>query len=157
MLYVKDNHGNYEMASMEQVIHEAKRLLVTKLRPGVRITSPQDAKTAIQINMAGRHHEVFSCLFLNAQNRLIHYVEMFQGTICHTTVYARPIIRKALELNAAAVIFAHNHPSGDSSPSSEDISLTHRLKEILGVIDVKVLDHLVIGGDVSSLKELGHL
>jgi len=157
MLYVKDNHGNYEVASMEQVIHEAKRLLITKLKPGVRITSPQEAKTAIQINMADRDREVFACLFLTNKNRLINYEEMFMGSICHAQVHPRQIIKKALELNAAAVIFAHNHPSGDSSPSLEDISLTQRLKEILKVIDVKVLDHLVIGGDVSSLKELGHL
>lgn len=113
---------------------------------------PQLGKDAIQIRLAGLEHEVFACLFLDNKHRVIKFEEMFRGTIDSASVYPREVVKATLACNAAAVIFAHNHPSGSSEPSEADKCITQRLKQALGLIDIQVLDHFVVG-DVSVVPD----
>ena len=113
---------------------------------------------AFGIPSASFEHEVFAALFLDSQHRLIEYVELFRGTIDQASVYPREVVKEALRLNAAAVVFSHNHPSGSPEPSQADRVLTQRLKEALALVDVRTLDHIVVGGAVTtSFAECGLL
>jgi DNA repair protein RadC len=115
-------------------------------------------KEYLRLQIGGREHEVFVVLFLDAQNRLIRLEELFRGTLTQTSVYPREVVKRALELNAAAVVLAHNHPSGAAEPSRADEFLTQTLKSALGLIDVRVLDHLVVTrSEVVSFAERGLL
>ncbi|BCO09308.1 UPF0758 protein [Desulfolithobacter dissulfuricans] len=136
---------------------EAKRISSYRLRRGAEITTPDIAKAVIQQKLGSYQYEMFACLFLDTKHRVLAFTEMFRGSVNQATVHPREVVKEALRLNASAVILAHNHPSGDSTPSQSDIELTRKLKEILGVIDVRVLDHLVIGDDVAAFSELGLL
>ena len=136
---------------------EANRLSGYRLRRGSRISSSRDAGEAIGYRLRDKQCEVFACLFLDAGNRILAFKEMFRGSINRATVHPREVVREALQLNAAAVVLAHNHPSGEPSPSKEDIALTNRLTDVLEVIDVRVLDHLVIGGEIVSFADYGLL
>ena len=103
-------------------------------------------------------HEVFACIFLNNQNEVLAIEEMFRGTIDGASVYPREVVKRCLEVNAAAVIFAHNHPSGDTTPSRADINITKVLIDALGLVDIRVLDHIIVGdGNSYSLAENGHI
>ena len=157
MLFVKDQDGTYCPAPKKLVITEANRLISYQLRRGSLILSSDCAKKVIGYKLRGRQNEVFACLFLDSRHRILAFKEMFFGTINRTTVHPREILKEALLLNAAAIILAHNHPSGGSQPSEQDITLTHDLKNILKVVDVRVLDHLIIGDDVTSFSDLGLL
>ncbi|MEA3548392.1 MAG: DNA repair protein RadC [Thermodesulfobacteriota bacterium] len=157
MLFIKDQSGDYHPAPKEIVFTEAKRLSSYQLRRGVHINSSDVAKAAIQNKIGNHEFEMFACLFLDSSHRLLSFKEMFRGSVNSATVHPREVIKEALRLNTAAVILAHNHPSGDSNPSRQDIDLTNKLKEILKVIDVRVLDHLVVGDEVSSMADSGHL
>ena len=122
------------------------------------LSSPAAVKAYLTTIDLKLEYEVFVCLFLDVKNRLIRMEEMFRGTLTHTSVYPREVVKRALELNAAAVVFGHNHPSGVSEPSSADHALTQALKQVLNLIDVKVLDHLIVGGtEVYSFAEHGTL
>lgn len=156
MLFIQDQSGAYLPATKNAVLCEAKRLRSHQLRRGVSITSPITAKAAIQDKFHGYECEMFACLFLDNNHRVLEWVEIFRGTVNSATVYPREVVKEALRLNAAAVIIAHNHPSGDSTPSREDITLTDKLRKILKVIDVRVLDHLIVGDEVSALSDSGH-
>lgn len=157
MLFVYDQDGEYRPAPKELVLTEANKLSGYQLRRGAKILSSETAKSVIGFKLRGRQHEVFACIFLDCQHRILAFREMFAGTINHTTVHPREIVKAALYLNATAVILAHNHPSGGSKPSQEDISLTRTLTNILKVIDVRILDHLVVGDEVTAFSELGLL
>jgi DNA repair protein RadC len=112
----------------------------------------------LQLQLAAREHEVFAVLFLDAQQRLLRFDEMFRGTLTQTSVYPREVVRRALALNAGAVILAHNHPSGVAEPSRADEFLTQSLKSALALVDVRVLDHFVVGkGQIVSFAERGLL
>jgi len=112
----------------------------------------------LRLALGGREHEVFVCLWLDAQHRVISYQEAFRGTLTQTSVYPREIVKAALTANAAAVIFAHNHPSGVAQPSQADELLTRNLKESLSLVDVKVLDHFIVAGcQAISFAERGLL
>jgi DNA repair protein RadC len=120
--------------------------------------APTQAKQYVQQQLGGRSFEVFAVLFLDAQNRLLRLEEMFRGTLTQTSVYPREVVKRAHELQAAAVILAHNHPSGVAEPSRADEFLTQTLKSALQLVDVRVLDHLVVGqGAVVSFAEWGLL
>ena len=121
------------------------------------LTSPALAKDAIQLRLAGLAHEVFACLFLDNQHRVIKFEEMFRGTIDGASVYPREVVKAALACNAAAVMFAHNHPSGVADPSEADKHITRRLKEALAMVDIRVLDHFVVGDVIYSFAEQGLL
>ncbi len=156
MLFIKDQSGAYQPAPNDTVLTEARRVRSYQLRRGVPITSSDTAKAAIQDKLNDHQCEVFACLFLDSKHRVLAWVEMFRGSINSATVHPREVVKEALRLNAAAIILAHNHPSGDSTPSREDISLTNKLQEILKVVDVKVLDHLIVGDEVNALSDSGH-
>ena len=122
------------------------------------LASPREVRDFLQLTLGGRAHEVFVALFLDAQNRLLASEELFRGTLTQTSVYPREVVKSALKHNAAGVIFAHNHPSGVAEPSRADELLTQTLKHTLTLVDVKVLDHFVIGGDAAmSFAERGLL
>ena len=112
----------------------------------ISLASPAACRDYLQLQLAGREHEVFICIFLNAQHQIIEVEEIFRGTLTQASVYPREVVKRALQLNAAAVIFAHNHPSGVTQPSRADELLTRSLKEALALVDVRVLDHFIIAG-----------
>lgn len=131
--------------------------LAYRLAPeGVECTSPDEVKRYLALKLAQREQEVFAVLFLDNRHRLIQYNEMFFGTIDGASVYPREVVKAALQHNAAAVILAHNHPSGVPEPSRADEIITNRLKEALSLVEIRVLDHIVVGGtDTVSLAERG--
>ena len=157
-LYVLDVTGDYRPADTPIIIAEAKRRLASRFRRGAALSSPAAAKEAIQLKLSEREHEVFGCLYLDNRHRVIDFAELFRGTIDGASVYPREVVKAALGCNSAAVIFFHNHPSGEASPSEADKTLTHRLRTALALVDIHVLDHFVIGGDaVYSFAEAGLL
>lgn len=125
---------------------------------GLTLGSPTDVKDYLRLRIAPLEHEVFGCVWLNAQNQLIKLDEVFRGTLTQASVYPREIVKEALKHNAAAVIFYHNHPSGTADPSNADEHLTRSLKDALALVDVRVLDHLIVTVDqVTSFAERGLL
>ncbi len=150
--------GPAKRAELAAVLELARRSLKQDFVERTLFESPAKVKDYLRMQLAGREHEVFAVLFLDAQNRLIVLEEMFRGTLTQTSVYPREVVKRALEHQAAAVILAHNHPSGTAEPSRADEFLTQTLKSALALIDVRVLDHLVVGqSDVVSLAERGLL
>ncbi|WP_088284166.1 DNA repair protein RadC [Ideonella sp. A 288] len=157
-LLVRDVDGQYRPARADEVLHQARCVLSRQVRRGAAISSPQAVKDYLRVNFGGLEHEVFSIMFLDAQHRMLSFEEMFRGTVSQTSVYPREIVKKALSLNAAAVILAHNHPSGVADPSRSDEYLTQALKSALALVDVRVLDHMVVAGaEVRSFAEMGLL
>ena len=152
--YLKPHAAKKLQAARELV----RRSLAEQIKHGDAMTSPQAVREYLQVTLRGLEHEVFVVVFLDARNRVIAMEELFRGTLTQTSVYPREVIKRALALNAAAVILAHNHPSGDGIPSRADELLTKRLRETLGYIDVRVLDHFIVAGpSVVSLAESGML
>jgi len=136
----------------------ARRYYLQSLAPGVTIRSPADTEAFLQARLRGLGHEVFCCLFLDNRHRVLRFDEMFRGTIDGTSVYPREVVKEALAVNAAAVILAHNHPSGVAEPSQADERITRRLKSALELVDIRLLDHLIIGdGRATSLASRGLL
>ena len=157
-LMVRDVDGQYRPALAEEVLQQARRVLAHRVRRGATLSSPQVVKDYLRLQLGSLEHEMFMVLFLDAQNRLICGREMFRGTITQTSVYPREVVKEALVLNAAAVVLSHNHPSGAAEPSRADEFLTQTLKSALALVDVRVLDHLIVGGaDVVSFAERGLL
>jgi DNA repair protein RadC len=126
------------------------RYLQERLAPGQSIRSPADSREFLIARLRDRPHEVFCCLFLDNRHRVLAFDELFQGTIDNTTVYPREVVRQALRRNAAAVILAHNHPSGVAEPSEADQLITRRIRAALELIDVRLLDHFVVGDGVCT-------
>jgi DNA repair protein RadC len=150
--------GPAKRAELLAVMEMARRALAQQMQAAPVFDSPPRVKEFVALQLAGREQEVFAVLFLDAQHRLVKLEEMFRGTLNQTSVYPREVVKRALQLNAAAVVFAHNHPSGVAEPSHADEYLTHTLKNALQLIDVRVLDHLVVGqGSVVSMAERGLL
>ncbi|MBD8643482.1 DNA repair protein RadC [Stenotrophomonas sp. CFBP 13724] len=157
-LLVRDAQGRYLLASADQILAAARLVIDQKNPRGTLFTSPAEVKDFLRTKLASFEHEVFAALFLDCQHRLIEYVELFRGTIDQASVYPREIVKEALRLNAAAVVFSHNHPSGSPEPSQADRHLTQRLKEALSLVDVRTLDHVVVGGAITtSFAECGLL
>jgi DNA repair protein RadC len=150
--------GPAKRAEVAAVLEIARRALQQKLEASPAFESPQAVKDYLSLHLASRPYEVFAVLFLDAQHRLLRLEEMFRGTLTQTSVYPREVVRRAMALNAAALILAHNHPSGLAEPSRADELLTQRLKAALELVDVRVLDHVVVGrGGVVSFAERGLL
>ena len=146
-LYVREGNGRrYRVASEREVLETAAELLGRRVI-GQTLESPRDAAEYVRTRLTGLEQEVFCCLFLDNRHRVLAFEEMFRGTLNGTAVYPREAVKRALAYNAAAVILVHNHPSGDPEPSRADEVLTQRLKEAFGLIDIRVLDHLVVGRD----------
>jgi len=130
----------------DKIVEQALQILASRLKFGAALTSPAAVRDYLRLSLGGREHEVFVCIWLDAQHRVIGLEEAFRGTLTQTSVYPREIVKNALAYNAAAVIFAHNHPSGAAQPSQADELLTRNLKEALSLVDVKVLDHFIVAG-----------
>ena len=145
-LLVQDAQGRYLPATAEQILEEARWVIDLKTQRGEAFTSPELVKEYLITKLAGFEHAVFAALFLDAKHQLIQYVEMFRGSIDSASVYPREVVKEALHCNAAAAIFAHNHSSGNPEPSQADKTLTQRLKEALMLVEVRSLDHIVVGG-----------
>jgi len=155
-LLVRDVDGQYRQAHADEVLCHARRLLANRVRRGATMSSPQAVKDHLRLELGVLEHEVFCVLFLDAQHRIIALKQLFRGTVSQTSVYPREVVKEALSVNAAAVILAHNHPSGSVEPSRADEFLTQTLKTALALVDVRVLDHLVVAGaDVCSFAERG--
>jgi DNA repair protein RadC len=136
----------------------ARRYFEESLPCGEAIRSPTDTEAFLKARMGHLHHELFCCLFLDNRHRVLRFDEMFRGTIDGTSVYPREVVKEALAVNAAAVILAHNHPSGVAEPSQADERITKRLKSALELVDIRLLDHLIIGhGRATSLASRGML
>lgn len=149
----------YDQDEDDKVIARALEILRARLRtPGAALSSSAAVRDYLRLTLASRPHEVFVVLMLDAQNRLIIAEELFRGTLTQTSVYPREVVKQALAHNAAAVIFAHNHPSGAAEPSRADEMLTLALKNALALVEIRVHDHLIVAGnDVVSLAERGML
>ncbi|HSU64973.1 MAG TPA: DNA repair protein RadC [Burkholderiales bacterium] len=150
--------GAAKRAQFAAAIELARRSIEEKLQSGAALTSPGAVRDYLRLALGGKPHEVFVCIWLDAQHRVIKFDEPFRGTLTQTSVYPREIVKAALKANAAAVIFAHNHPSGAAQPSQADELLTRNLKEALALVDVKVLDHFIVAGNHAlSFAERGLL
>ncbi|AAM37032.1 DNA repair protein RadC [Xanthomonas citri pv. citri] len=158
LLHVRDTQGRYRLASVEQILEAAREAIDQKMQRGTEFSSPAVVKEYLRAKLAGFEHEVFAVLFLDTQHRLIEYTEMFRGTIDSASVHPREVVKEALRTNAAAVILAHNHPSGHPEPSTADRALTRQLKAALELVDVRTLDHIIVaGGANTSFAERGLL
>ncbi len=150
--------GRAKYAQLQAVLEMARRVLAEDIQRGDALTSPAQVTDYLRLLLKHKSHEVFGAVFLDAQNRVIAWEELFRGTLTQTSVYPREIVKGALGCNAAAVIFAHNHPSGVAEPSRADEMLTRQLKEALALVDVRVLDHFIVAGSrVLSFAERGLL
>ena len=150
--------GSAKSAQFAAALALAQRSLKEKLQSGSMLTSPGAVRDYLRLALGGRQHEVFICIWLDAQHRVIKCEELFRGTLTQTGVYPREVVKAALAANAAAVIFAHNHPSGAAQPSQADELLTRNLKDALALVDVKVLDHFIVAGPQAiSFSERGLL
>lgn len=141
--------GQAKFVQLQAVVELSRRYLESHLQQSDAMSSPDVTRNYLINQLRGHLREVFACLFLDNQNRVIKFEELFFGTIDGASVYPREVVRRALSHNAAAVIFAHNHPSGIAEPSQSDISITHRLKDALALVDIRVLDHFVIGDGIA--------
>ena len=137
--------GSARRAQLLAILELSRRVLLQKMRKRDLLNNPDSVKQFLQLQMGAYSQEVFAVVFMDAQYRLLDFHEMFRGTLNQTSVYPREVVKLALELGAAAVILAHNHPSGDVRPSVADSALTRTLQTALSMVDVKVLDHIIVG------------
>lgn len=150
--------GQAKYVQLQAVMEMSKRVLATGLNRGESLTSPSQSRELIASELRDEVREVFACLFLDNQHRVIAFERMFWGTVNAASVYPREVVRRALELSASAVIFAHNHPSGVAEPSEADRQITQQLIQALSLIEVRVLDHFVVGDlELVSFAERGLL
>lgn len=150
--------GPAKQAELLAVFEIARRALSQRLQERQAFHTPDAVKQYLQLQLAHKSHEVFAVLFLDNQNRLLAMEELFRGTLSQTSVYPREVVLRALHHHSAAVVLAHNHPSGSVHPSPADLHLTHTLKSALAMVDVRVLDHVIVGpGQAFSMAEQGVL
>jgi len=142
--------GPARLAILRALPELAKRYYESSLVVGQALKSPADTEDYLRARLRDLPHELFCCLFLDNRHRVLHFAELFRGTIDGTSVYPREVVKEALARNAAAVILAHNHPSGVAEPSQADERITRRLKAALGLVDIRLLDHLIVGDGVST-------
>jgi DNA repair protein RadC len=157
MLFIQEINGDYRQANEADVLGAATELFNRYFAKGTAITEPAKAADYLKLQLAQYEHEVFVCVFLNSQHQVLALDELFRGTLDGASVYPREVIKAVLQHNAAAMIVAHNHPSGIAEPSQADRTITDKLKQVLGLIDVKLLDHFIIGESVYSFAENGLL
>lgn len=155
-LSVTPGLGPAKCAQLQATLELARRHLGEALERGAPLTDPAATRRYLIARLRDRFQEVFACLYLDTRHRVIAFEELFHGTLDGASVHPREVVRQALRHNAAALIFAHNHPSGVAEPSDADRRLTQRLKEALGLVDIRVLDHFVVGdGEAVSFAERG--
>ena len=157
-LFTSDADGVTRPATEDEILDAARTMLARRVRRGRALGNPRHTREYLQLELAPREHEVFAILFLDNRHRVIDFVPLFRGTIDGASVHPREVVKEALSRNAAAVILAHNHPSGVAEPSQADELITHRLRDALALVDVRVLDHFVVTGDsIVSFAERGLL
>lgn len=158
-MHVKSNQAyvTHEPMTAHQVLEKAAEILEQQHVGGDAMTSPQSTRDYLKFKLGGYEREVFAVMLLNNQNQLIEFRELFFGTVDAASVYPREVVKAVLEVNAATVIFAHNHPSGVAEPSQADRAITTKLTEALALVDVRVLDHIVVGETAVSFAERGWL
>ena len=158
-LYVKDeSEGTYRSARPLEILAAMADATEKLFKRGEQFIEVNTSSRFLSLKLVGKESEVFACLFLDNKHRLIQYEELFFGTIDSAAVHPREVVKRALHHNAAAVIAAHNHPSGNSHPSRADENITIRLRDALALVDVRLLDHIVVGHDSqTSLAEMGVL
>ncbi|MFM8898718.1 MAG: DNA repair protein RadC [Burkholderiales bacterium] len=150
--------GPAKQAEMMAVLELARRATAQELSTRPVFESPQKIKDYVSMQLGGLGHEVFALMWLDAKQQLLSWEELFRGTLTHTAVYPREVVKRALQVHAQSVILVHNHPSGVAEPSSADAHLTQQLRQALALVDVRVLDHLVVGeGQVISMADRGLL
>jgi DNA repair protein RadC len=155
-LWAFNEKGAARPATNEEILKAARAFMNRRVHRGVSMTSPQLVKEFLSMKLGTLEHESFCVLLLDKRHRLIEYIELFRGTIDGASVHPREVVKLALARNAAAMLFAHPHPSGVAEPSQADELITQRLKDALSLIDVRVLDHFIVaGGDVTSMAERG--
>ncbi len=153
---IKGLGGPAKRSQLVAVLELARRAMAEQMRARQVLDTPEALAHYLQLHLAHRGHEVFAVLFLDAQHRMIALEEMFRGTLAETSVYPREVVVRALHHRAAAVVLAHNHPSGQVRPSRADESLTQALRAALGLVDVRVLDHVIVGpGQALSMAQRG--
>jgi DNA repair protein RadC len=156
-LFVENENG-MRPATPAEILEAARAVMNRRVRRGSHMGSPATVRDFLTIRLGSLDHEVFAVLLLDARNRLIEFVELFRGTIDGASVYPREVVKLALAKNAAAVLIAHDHPSGVSEPSHADELITRRLRDALALVDIRLLDHIIIaGGESLSLAERGLL
>ena len=157
-LFVRDNQGRYQPATAGQILDAARQVVDQQVKRGDTFGSPRMVCEYLLGKLAGYEREVFAVLLLDAQHRLIEYVELFQGTLCEAAIYPREVVKLALQKNAAALILSHNHPAGNAAPSLSDHRITQHLKQALALVEVNVLDHVIVAGtETYSFAESGFL
>ena len=142
-LFVRQTDGQYAPASRKAILNAARN--VATLRPGTMLNAPKVTRDFLTLTMRPLEHEVFAMIVLDNRHRVVEYVELFRGTVDGASVHPREVVKEVLARNGAAVIFAHNHPSGVAEASQADELITRRLRDALAMIDVRVLDHIIVG------------
>ena len=157
MLYIKKS-GRYKTATVEEVSMAYAEIANAKGKPGTVVKSPADSEAFLMLQLENLEHEMFCVMFLDNRHKVIAFEQMFRGTIDGTSVYPREVVKEALRYNSAAVILAHNHPSGVAEPSTADERITRRLKSALELVDIRLIDHIIVGaGKCVSLASRGLL
>src|SRR5450631_4953276 len=158
---VNETTGHFQLSrpvTTDEILTMARQLIKRQFKPGKALTSPDATRDFLMLELALLEHEVFYCLFLDNQHRVLKAECCFQGTIDGPSIYPREVVKRALQLNAKALIMAHNHPSGLAEPSEADRAITRRLIDAFNLVDMRVLDHFIIGGaDCFSFAEHGLL
>ncbi|WP_438451929.1 RadC family protein [Vibrio alginolyticus] len=150
-----DHDYPFETSGLNELLERAAEALATKYKREGTFTNPTNVKEYLKLKLGAHEREVFAVMFLDNQHQLISFEELFFGTIDAASIYPREVLKTALNHNAAAVIFAHNHPSGIAEPSQADKRITQRLIDALKLVDIRVLDHIVVGEDCVSFAEKG--
>lgn len=148
-LYVRSRRSRYRPATGDQIVEAARQVIDQRVQRGASFKDPSVSRAYFHDKLAGLEREVFAVAFLDTRHRLIEFVELFHGTLDGAEVHPRELVKQALISSAAAVIVAHNHPSGDVEPSAADRAVTIRLKQALAIVDVRLLDHVIVGGSKS--------
>ncbi|MGX9377407.1 JAB domain-containing protein [Pantoea ananatis] len=157
-LQVRGADGEYRMATVEEILKETRRAIDVKYQKGITFTDSHATREFFQAKLAGLEREVFGVAFLNNQNELICWEEIFYGSIASVEVHPREVLKAALKYNAAAVILSHNHPGGSVLPSRQDKHITQRINQALALVNIALLDHIIVAGNVcTSMAEAGML
>jgi len=157
-LYIRDESGSFSAATSDQIVSEALTVTAAEIESTDLMTNPVAVKNFLAVRMANLEYEVFAVMFLTNRHQVIKFDVMFRGTIDGASVYPREVAKAALQYNAAAVVIAHNHPSGITQPSQADELITRKLRDALSMFDIRVLDHVIVGGKNSfSFAEHGLL
>jgi len=155
-LYIRDRTRRYRIATGDAILEAARAVVDKRMQRGDSFGDPRASSAFFQAKLAGLEREVFAAVMLDTRHRMIEYVELFEGTIDGAEVHPREVVKRALRCNAAALIVAHNHPSGSTDPSAADRAVTARLKQALALVEVRLLDHIVVGGaKATSMAALG--